>query len=376
LDTKIRQNWEQRLLASPLIFLDIDPHDGSMEFEFYNWLKDNNYKGILILDDIWYFKGMRDNLWTKISDIKHDVTSLGHWSGTGIVDFSNSVEFENKNTDNWTLVTSYFDLTKEKDASDEINKRSFSHYLNNIKSTMCVEQNLVVFCEEDVKSIIENLRPLHLREKTKYIIMNFNDFDIVKTRDKISQNRKEKPYYFDKRNTPSYYLFCMLRYVMINKIIEENPFSSTHFGWINICIERMGWKNVANINNALSLYRNKFSTCYIDYQPKELVENYSEYFKFGRCGMCSGFFTARADYFKQFNNLILECFYDCLEKGYGHADEQLYSIVYFKNPDIFEHYYGDYQEMITNYNGVVDNIDGTISHIIKNSYHNKNYLFF
>ena len=35
-----------------------------------------------------------------------------------------------------------------------------------------------------------------------------------------------------------------------------------------------------------------------------------------------------------------------VEKGYGHADEQLYSPVYFDNPDLFEHYYGDYQQII------------------------------
>jgi hypothetical protein len=370
-----REFWKERLLKSPLIFLDLHPHDGKMEFEFYNWLKDNEYKGILILDHIWHFKDMRDNLWSKISITKYDLTVLGHSYGTGIVDFSGKIQYEYapKNTDNWTLVTAYFDLTKEPDASVDINKRPFSHYLQNANATMSVEQNLVVFCEEETKNFLENLRPDYLKHKTKYIIVGFNDFEIIKTRDQIIKNRQEKPYHFDNRNTASYYLFCMLRYIMIDRIIEENPFSSTHFAWINVCIERMGWKNVAALNNALSVNRNKFSTCYIDYQPKELVENYSEYFKFGRCGMCSGFFTGRGDYFQSFNKSMLESFYDCLEKGYGHADEQLFSIVYFKKPYIFEHYYGDYQEMITNYCGVVENIQSPIIHVIRNSYLNKNY---
>lgn len=30
-------------------------------------------------------------------------------------------------------------------------------------------------------------------------------------------------------------------------------------------------------------------------------------------------------------------------------DKQLYSPVYFENPDLFEQYYGDYPEMISNY---------------------------
>jgi len=43
-----------------------------------------------------------------------------------------------------------------------------------------------------------------------------------------------------------------------------------------------------------------------------------------------------------------------LEAGYGHADEQLFSMVYFDNRDIFEVYYGDYREMVTNYVEPVD----------------------
>lgn len=84
-------------------------------------------------------------------------------------------------------------------------------------------------------------------------------------------------------------------------------------------------------------------------------------------------FTGRFDYFKQFNKLIIESFYECLNKGYGHADEQLYSIVYFKNSSIFQVYYGDYHQMITNYISVIDNIESPIIHVIRNAFINKNY---
>ena len=89
--------------------------------------------------------------------------------------------------------------------------------------------------------------------------------------------------------------------------------------------------------------------------------------------MCSGFFTGRADYFKQFNNYIIEEFYDCLEKGYGHADEQLYSIVYWKHPEIFEPYCGDYTEMITNYDTVTDRVTEPVRNLIRNSFEHGDY---
>lgn len=369
----IRDSWKDKLLNSPLIFLDIDPHEGNREYEFYTWLVANNYKGLLILDDIWYFKPMRDNLWYKISTKKFDATELGHWSGTGIVDFGNTLENKTASTDNWTLVTAYFDLTNEPDASEDIKNRPLSFYLSAANTTMSVEQNLIVFCDETTKPLLEILRPSHLVDKTRYILTKFSDFDIVNTRSKIIENRIKNPYSFDNRNTASYYLFCMTRYLMLNKAIEENPFNSTHFAWTNICIERYGWKNVQSLNRVFSLNRDKFSTCWIDYQPKELVNNYAEYFKWGRCGMCSGFFTGRADYFKEFNKYILEEFYDCLEKGYGHADEQLYSIVYWKHPEIFEPYCGDYADMVTNYDIVIDRVTEPVKNIIRNSFEHGDY---
>ncbi len=76
---------DARLPESPLIMLDTN-HDGIFENKFYNYLKENNYKGLLFLDDIHLNQPMRD-FWNSISETKEDVTDLGHWSGSGLVDF-------------------------------------------------------------------------------------------------------------------------------------------------------------------------------------------------------------------------------------------------------------------------------------------------
>jgi len=355
-----RAKWEEKLLGSAFIFLDIDPHEGAREYEFYQWLKSKAYKGFVICDDIWFFKEMRDNFWYKIPGAeKVDLTRLGHWSGTGIVRFDSSTELWpaalSERADNWTVVTAYFDLTKMPDASISIKARPAEHYLASARATMSTEQNLVVFCEPESVATLQAMRPAWLLEKhTKFVPMSFEDFPLTQYRAKIQQNRQEKPYNFDDRNTASYYLLCMARYAMLKRVMEENPFGSTHFAWLNICIERMGWRNVAALESVWRQNRDKFSTCYIDYQPEHLVRNMPEYFKWGRCSMCSGFFTGRADYFKRFCDAIEEKFMLALEAGYGHADEQLFSMVYFDNRDIFEVYYGDYREMVTNYVEPVD----------------------
>lgn len=76
---------DPRLLSAPMILLDTF-HDGTFEAEFYQHLKTHNYKGLLVLDDIHLNEPMR-RFWQGIREPKEDVTDLGHWSGTGLVDF-------------------------------------------------------------------------------------------------------------------------------------------------------------------------------------------------------------------------------------------------------------------------------------------------
>ena len=374
----VRESWKEKILSAPIIFLDIDPHDGILEYEFYLWLKEHKYQGILILDDIWYFKNMRNNFWYKIdTEYKSDITHLGHWSGTGVVQFNKKYDFiilkNTINPTNPTLVTAYYDLTKLEDASKDIMARPKEHYLDSSYSTLMLDYDMVIFCEEESLERIKSIRPEVMHNKTKFMVTKFDDFtvhehDFVYYRNKIKDNRIKKPYAFDNRNTPSYYLFCIARYIMMSRVIKENPFNSEHFVWINICIERMGYKNLIHLDEVLTNIRDKFSTCYIDYVSDKLISDLDEYYKFGRCSMCSGFFTGNKEYFSEFCLKILEKFSDFCNKGYGHADEQLYSAVYFENPGMFEHYYGDYFQMITNYKYIYDNPDITLNLLIPKSF--------
>jgi predicted O-methyltransferase YrrM len=83
----VREQNHDVLISSDFIFLDISPHDGFLETEMYMWLLKNEYKGILLLDDIYYGDGMK-NFWNIIdSKYKMDLTSVGHHTGTGLVSF-------------------------------------------------------------------------------------------------------------------------------------------------------------------------------------------------------------------------------------------------------------------------------------------------
>jgi len=369
--------YKELLLQSPLIFLDIDPHEGPMEYQLYEFLRDNHYTGLLVCDDVWHFKGMRNHFWYQIpAEYRYDVTAVGHWSGTAIISFR-TLPLPNMSLmdTGYTLVTAYFNLAKCPDASAQIKERNQEYYLSHAHSTLTLPCSLVVFCDAESYDQLYAIRPDWLRSKTHYVIREFDDFpNFGMLRNKIIENRTVvHPYHFDPRNTASYYLFCMSRYWMLRETIESNPFNSSHFAWINVCIERMGIPNVRYLKEALSVRRDRFSTCYIDYVPPTLVNNTKEYFQFGRCGMCSGFFTGNAQNMFAVCGFILDKFAQYVQEGFGHADEQLYSPVYFEHPDLFEHYYGDYAQMITNYVRIRENAEAPVHNFISHAFAHGNY---
>lgn len=75
---------------SKLIFLDLDPHDGIQEKRFIEVLESIGYDGIVICDDIIWFQQMNE-WWNNLKQTKYDITKYGHGSGTGLIDFSNSL---------------------------------------------------------------------------------------------------------------------------------------------------------------------------------------------------------------------------------------------------------------------------------------------
>ena len=84
------------MLSASLISLDVDPHDGKQEVEFYNFFVENNWKGIMVCDDINMGRDVASRkhtamaaFWEYVDKPKYNITntSYSHFSGTGIICF-------------------------------------------------------------------------------------------------------------------------------------------------------------------------------------------------------------------------------------------------------------------------------------------------
>jgi hypothetical protein len=76
---------DKELLKSPFLFIDVT-HDGLLENKIYQYLIDNDYKGLTVWDDIDLNPEMRE-FWKNVRHDKRDITKYGHYSGTGAIIF-------------------------------------------------------------------------------------------------------------------------------------------------------------------------------------------------------------------------------------------------------------------------------------------------
>ena len=97
LDGVLPMSDKKIFLSSELIFLDVDPHDGRQENDVLNFLISNNWKGIMVCDDIGMGKeipnshpAMRE-WWDRIDLPKYDISNniYASGTGTGIICFDN-----------------------------------------------------------------------------------------------------------------------------------------------------------------------------------------------------------------------------------------------------------------------------------------------
>jgi len=256
-----------------------------------------------------------------------------------------------------TYVTGYFELLNA--------ERNFDVYLERAsKFTLKISYPLVIFCEPDKYQRIKAERDKY-GYLTHYVIKRFEELEFYTYLPKIVENRKIRPR-ADTRNTAEYQIVTCSKYTMVRDAINKNIFGSQYYAWIDFGLVENKHSNINNLNivtnNIISNKKDKVRMCFINYTTKVETTNLETYYHMhGRCGIAGGFFTGSSAKLLKFTELCIECFKNTVEKGYGHADEQLNLQVYFdccnrgEQNDLFDFYFGDYQHIISNFPGYNSN---------------------
>jgi len=264
-------------------------------------------------------------------------------------------------------VTAFFNLKKAADSTSDVRPEEF--YKKNCEATLSIQSPLVIFCDTETRSWIEPLRETYAPTiQTIYVEKNITEYEFFKeTYTIIEENRSINPPN-DKRNTTSYFLLTIFKFIAFKKAKELLPFAS-HYIWVDFGAQHITWKAKEYLQIAFENPKPKIAVNYIHYRSKKELCDMNKYMpNFGPCGIAAGFMTVESSFVYPLYTRALSVFYEQLANGVGHSEETVLVFLFDRWPELFTIYYGDYYSNISNYLEVVRDHWSIRWHFIQNAW--------
>lgn len=254
-----------------------------------------------------------------------------------------------------TLVTAYYFVSQ--------NTTKKNVFMDRAIRTMKIDQPLVIFCEKENKEEILQMRQ-DFKEKTIIIELPYKNLYFYKYREIIEKNRELYWPTRDERAPTDVHIICVSKFSFLKQAMEENPFNTPYFAWIdfnllsktpNNCDNYLQDNIYTRINNICYRPKSKFSiqviNCWSPDSYSDLKKFYSSY-----AWIVSGQFYTMDRYTGLFIiNKLIEKVEQVTLAGFGHGDESFFAYIIDQYPELFQLSLGDYQDTIHNYYEVTSN---------------------
>lgn len=239
-----------------------------------------------------------------------------------------------------TIVTAFFDINREKNGDG----RKISEYLQWIKSTLLLNCNLYVVTEKKFTNFIRENRP-----ETYPLVLIEDTLDNAlysKYKEKMKTIMESSTYkckiQYPKRVEcilPEYNIIQYSKFGWLQRAIEENPFNSDYFFWMDIGISRFFNDMKLNVlypsnQDVLCKSQNKFIIQQRhDLQEYKIDENFiwkaDNLFK---GGMFGGYKDIVVDVGKQIEQIFIKEF---LENNNVNNEQIAFTLLWKKHPELF-----------------------------------------
>ena len=246
------------------------------------------------------------------------------------------------------IVTMFFNLAKSPDATNAT--RPLEFYLRHGAPTLNLPYEMVIFCDEETKPLIEFMRGDY---PTTYIVKSIFEYDHVKQWLPIVRSgRLERPR-ADPRNTPSFFAVTSFKPMALH-LAKQQVVADTYM-WLDFGASHIARGIPDAVQRIVEHPRPKITLCYIHYRSKAELYPMTKFLaNDGPCGVAATAFTVQSDYVERFFLSMMSVCYEQVALGVAHNEEQAMIYVYDRNPEWFSLYFGDYQSTLTNYHKSVE----------------------
>lgn len=245
-----------------------------------------------------------------------------------------------------TFVTACFNCNK--------NQFFINKYLKKSLRTITIECPLVIYCEEEYAHIFRELRRLfNLDHITRVIPVKLEDLFFYQYKQYLLRGEDLETNY-----NKNAHIVMMNKFKFLEDTIEMNPFSTSHYGWIDVNLLEKNFNDSANYLD-INIYdkiahicanpRDKFTIEVINqWTPQDYADLASFYSRY-QWIVAGCFFTMEKTVGKVVLAKLVEKAVEITMKGFGSGEESFFSFVIDDDPDLFNLYVGDYQDTIHNY---------------------------
>jgi hypothetical protein len=277
-----------------------------------------------------------------------------------------------------TIVTMFYNIRK-KENGNESDNRQMNKYMTLAKEfILTLPYPLIIFIDEsDNEELVEiiNTARIHFSNKTLIIPMKLESTYYYQYYDRLHELQKN--FYIMngdvKHETPLYIILNNNKFFFIEQAIQQNPFSSSHFVWMDFGINHVSL-NSEKIHEWILKVPDKIKQLCIN--PYIENTNEKEFFSFIYHHTAGGLFTGSAENLLKYADLFKKKVEHIYNDNWYQIDEAIMTMVQRDNPELFSLFYGDYQGIISNYFNPIHNIELILTGIDKAINRNKTHLAF
>lgn len=247
-----------------------------------------------------------------------------------------------------TLVTAFVDLSR---IEGNTQRRTGEQYVEYSKSLLALDVNLYLFLEEDLVPLVRERREmLGFKDKTFIETISFSTLYCYPFLEQIKENRKKNPVINASgfKDTPNYITMINSKIDLVCKAIERNPFSSTHFAWIDFGIFHIARKDYIFKDKVFENFPDRIKLEWMLPVQGYVLNPVFQYTRI-RASFAAGYITGASVNWKGFWNIFYNEFSNALKLGYGPSEEQIFSVIYHRQPKFFDIYLGEYNTVLSNY---------------------------
>jgi hypothetical protein len=258
-----------------------------------------------------------------------------------------------------TLVTSCFCVFDQNPHS-----LSLEEIIKKTDTLLNIPCFLVIYGNKEVIPILREKRTENgFESMTIFIELELDELWTYSYREKVNNNRSIFWPTADVRAQIDSHLITCNKFDFVLKTIHQNPFKTSKFGWIDAYLNDNGNKICEEFQpeivvDVLNNISDKFHIQVLNVTDKKFINkiNKKEYYMSYRWVVCGCFFTCSRDIGIKILNRLKENFIETVESGFGHGEEMLYLEILEEFYDDIHKSYGDYGQILNNFNGSTRNL--------------------